>query len=201
MPMERAPRRGAQPHLRDRLRWMDFPKASRCPLRCPTRPVGQRRGRAGSTSERCVFHSPGVGGALAPTTPGEDDRKIPSTPRGVARNGGSSEGATPCRGRIYKAYIRRPGVIGTSCLDTRAMKKAPLSGCTPGLRCLALSGSVGMVALDLRCPTRPIRQRDSSDRDVSSPSFPLFIIFITYLADRLYFSRAARFSLFVALLP
>ena len=84
------------------------------------------------------------------------------------------------------------------------MKKAPLSGCTPGLRCLALSGSVGMVALDLRCPTRPTRpvgQRDSSDRDVSSPSFPLFIIFITYLADRLYFSRAARFSLFVALLP
>ena len=153
MPMERAPTRGATPHLRDRLRWMDFPKASRCPLRCPTRPVGQRIRRAGSTSERCVFHSPGVGGALAPTTPGEDDRKIPSTPRGVARNGESPEEATPYRGRIYKVYIRRPGVIGTSCLDTRAMKKAPLSGCTADLRCPT-------------CPTRPIRQRDMSDKTV-----------------------------------
>ena len=181
MPMERAPRRGAQPHLRDRLRWMDYPKASRCPLRCPTRPVGQRRGRAGSTSERCVFHSPGVGGALAPTTPGEDDRKIPSTPRGVARNGGSSEGATPCRGRIYKAYIRRPGVIGTSCLDTRAMKKAPLSGCTPGLRCLALSGSVGMVALDLRCPTRPTRPT----RPIGMSPLPLSLCLLFLLSTSL----------------
>ncbi len=41
--------------------------------------------------------------------------------------------------------------------DHRTTKKAPLTGCTPDLRCLALSGSVGMVALDLRCPTRPTR--------------------------------------------
>ena len=32
-----------------------------------------------------------------------------------------SPSATPCRGRIYKAYRGRPGVFGTSCLDTRAI--------------------------------------------------------------------------------
>ena len=93
------------------------------------------------------------------------------------------EGATPCRGRIYKAYIRRPGVFGTSCLDAWATKKAPLSGCTADLRCPTR-------------PTRPIRQRDSTPCPL-----PLSIIFIIWLAHCSYSSRAVRFSLFTALLP
>ena len=80
---------------------MDFPKrgqVSSAPSDNIAHPV---RG----TPEGCVFRSP--------TTPGKHSPPLSSRPRqGVARNGGSPEGATPCRGRIYKAYRRRPGVIG-----------------------------------------------------------------------------------------
>ena len=62
----------------------------------------------------------------APPTPGM--QRVPPPP-GV---GGLLEGATPYRGRTYRSRHGRHGVIGTSCLDTRAMKEAPLPGCIAG---------------------------------------------------------------------
>ena len=121
-----------------------------------------------------------------------------TTPPGCRREVGLSS-ATPWRGR--GAMMGRYTSVTASRM-TDAYGASTPEGCTADLRCPALSGSVGMVALDLRCPTRPtcptrpIRQRDPYDRDVLS-LFPLFIIFIIYLIDRLYSSRAACFSLFV----
>ena len=87
----------------------------------------------------------------------------------------------PARGRGYMCRL----IHGSSGLrpSTRGCEAGTPEGCTTGLRCLALPSSpspalplppaslppVGMVALDLRCPTcptrptRPIIQRDSSD--------------------------------------
>ena len=52
----------------------------------------------GSTSERCVFHSPGVGGAQ-PRRPRESCRvPLPATPPGVGRNVELLGERHPCRG-------------------------------------------------------------------------------------------------------
>ena len=99
------------PHLRDRLRWIpQMREGALCAVRlvrqysAPGRREAPRRG---------AFFVARWSEGRSPDDPGKAIGSLSSRPRqGVARNGGSVEGATPCRGRIYKTYRRRPGVIG-----------------------------------------------------------------------------------------
>ena len=133
-------------------------------------------GRLWKAPRRGAFFIARVSEGCSPDDPGDVDGSLfPSTPPGVGRHGWSPEGATPYRGRTYKEYHRSPGVFGTSCLDTRAMKKAPLSGCfgpfssreSRGVTPAPPTGQgfrIQLFTLPLRCACPPISRRERGGR-------------------------------------
>ena len=124
----------------------------------------------GSDSEAprqgCSVFSPGVEEGRKPRRRPRDRSvgKNPLDPARVSHYQACPWSATPYRGRIYYDDRPLPGVIGTSCLDTRAKSRRSLRGSAP-------SGSAGVSSL--WTSTFYNEQRRLRPSDSPSSSFPI----------------------------